>query len=241
MAALEAALAEALLKIVDNKDIADDGIIVTNTAYNLQPGQTGGVVNVESTEDIDFDMSLYNDNYVQRNITFQVGGVAIKDVFDIPVVISVPIPVGMDMDMFRILHFVSGLSEEPMVIRPALDRENRRAVFVLYQFSEFVYAELAVPKIGAGLGDVDGDGVIDSADVTLLRRFIAQTFADDTARNTWIAANGFVLANANVDGSAEYGDYRDIDAFDVTLLRQWIAAYQKFTLGVVPPIQTITQ
>jgi uncharacterized repeat protein (TIGR02543 family) len=79
-----------------------------------------------------------------------------------------------------------------------------------------------------GWGDVDGDGVITSADVTLLRRFIAANDKDD-----FIANNpSFNLANANVDGSIGNGTNGDgIDSADVTLLRRWIAASTKFPLG----------
>jgi hypothetical protein len=54
-------------------------------------------------------------------------------------------------------------------------------------------------------GDVNGDGRIDSADVTLLRRYIA-------------SGNNDSLANADVNGDGE------IDAADVTLLRHFIAS-----------------
>jgi uncharacterized repeat protein (TIGR02543 family) len=82
-------------------------------------------------------------------------------------------------------------------------------------------------RVGRGWGDVDGDGVITSADVTMLRRFIAASCKDEFMRNN----RSFTLANANVDGSSEFGDYRDIDAADVTLLRRWIASSTKFPLG----------
>jgi hypothetical protein len=70
-------------------------------------------------------------------------------------------------------------------------------------------------------GDIDGDGKIDAADVTLLRRFIA---AEDKAAFRW-QNPGFNMANARVTGSAV------ISAADITLLRRWIASSGKFTLG----------
>jgi hypothetical protein len=70
-------------------------------------------------------------------------------------------------------------------------------------------------------GDVDGDGKIDSADVTLLRRYIA---AED--KKVFLGMNtGFREDNAKVTG-------RDtITAADVTMLRRWIASGDKFDLG----------
>jgi hypothetical protein len=63
-------------------------------------------------------------------------------------------------------------------------------------------------------GDVNNDGVINAADVTLLRRYIAA--ADKTA----FRANNpsFHLHNANVDFDGQ------IDANDVSLLRRYLAA-----------------
>jgi ribosomal protein S18 len=66
-------------------------------------------------------------------------------------------------------------------------------------------------------GDVDGDGVIDSADVTLLRRYVAASDKGDFLdRNP-----GFNLENADVNGDSR------IDSADITLLRRYIAASNK--------------
>jgi hypothetical protein len=60
------------------------------------------------------------------------------------------------------------------------------------------------------------------------------TLPNQAAQDKWIADNGFVLANANVDG------IDGVNVNDVTTLRRWIAAYQKFELGK-PSAQAITQ
>jgi peptidoglycan/xylan/chitin deacetylase (PgdA/CDA1 family) len=60
-------------------------------------------------------------------------------------------------------------------------------------------------------GDVNGDGVINASDVTLLRRYIARGNNADGLGN-------FVPANANVTGVGGIG------AADVTLLREFLAA-----------------
>jgi hypothetical protein len=64
-------------------------------------------------------------------------------------------------------------------------------------------------------GDVDGDGQVNSADITLLRRYIASGLTPQE----FVSLNpAFNAANADVNGDG------DIDAEDVTLLRQYIAA-----------------
>jgi peptidoglycan/xylan/chitin deacetylase (PgdA/CDA1 family) len=71
-------------------------------------------------------------------------------------------------------------------------------------------------------GDVNGDGVVNAADVTMLRRYIA-------AGNSAAGLNGFVLANADVTGTGT----ANINALDVAQLRRRIAAAnpESVTLG----------
>jgi hypothetical protein len=72
-------------------------------------------------------------------------------------------------------------------------------------------------RAGAGFGDIDGDGVIDAADITLLRRYIA---AEN--KNTFLAANPrFNLANALLLGQGTDGP----GAADVARLRQFVAGF----------------
>jgi hypothetical protein len=73
-------------------------------------------------------------------------------------------------------------------------------------------------------GDVDGNGYINAADVTALRRYIA---ASDkvafVAENPW-----FNEANADANGDGK------IDAADVTLLRKYLAATDPLTVILGP-------
>jgi uncharacterized repeat protein (TIGR02543 family) len=79
---------------------------------------------------------------------------------------------------------------------------------------------LCLVCLGAGeaFGDIDGDGNINSADVTLLRRYIA---AEDKPLVT-----GIKLTNAKVTPGTG-----DVSAADITMLRRWIASPDKFPLG----------
>lgn len=66
------------------------------------------------------------------------------------------------------------------------------------------------------IGDIDGDGTVDAADITLLRRYIA---AED--KDAFLRENPrFNLTNADVNG-----DYI-INAADVALLRLWVAGWR---------------
>ena len=74
-------------------------------------------------------------------------------------------------------------------------------------------------------GDVNGDGIVNAADSTLLRRLLA---AED--RDAFIAANphiNFNMLNADVDGNGT------IDIDDLILLRQYLAAADPFELQLV--------
>jgi hypothetical protein len=79
-------------------------------------------------------------------------------------------------------------------------------------------------------GDANGDGVINAADTTAIRRYIAASDKETFfAENTW-----FNLANANVLGRFdEYGD-PIIDSADVTRLRQFLAATDPATVPLGP-------
>jgi peptidoglycan/xylan/chitin deacetylase (PgdA/CDA1 family) len=77
--------------------------------------------------------------------------------------------------------------------------------------------------VGAGPGDVNGDGIINAADVTMLRRYIA--------RGNATGLTGFVEANAHTVGA------QTITTADVTRLRDWLAATDPATVPLVgkPP------
>jgi peptidoglycan/xylan/chitin deacetylase (PgdA/CDA1 family) len=98
--------------------------------------------------------------------------------------------------------------------------------------------DIGTPLLGSSnpnAGDVNGDGAVNAADTTMLRRYIA-------AGNNAAGLNNFQLANADVNGDGV------INSLDVTKLRQHIAATDPSTVplggtgsGVVPladrPIQ----
>jgi hypothetical protein len=64
---------------------------------------------------------------------------------DVPVMITIPIPEGMDPDKFRILHFYAGAlsPDEFDIIVPILNEDKTTATFILTRFSEFAFVELA--------------------------------------------------------------------------------------------------
>jgi hypothetical protein len=64
-------------------------------------------------------------------------------------------------------------------------------------------------------GDVDGDGHINSADATFLRRFLASDLSPQEFRDL---NPSFNIYNADVNGDGR------IDTADVTLLRKWIVS-----------------
>jgi hypothetical protein len=74
-------------------------------------------------------------------------------------------------------------------------------------------------------GDVDGNGVINAADTTMLRRFIASGQTPEEFRE-WNP--DFNPANADVNGNGT------IDAADVTLLRRYLAATDPSTVHLGP-------
>jgi hypothetical protein len=77
-------------------------------------------------------------------------------------------------------------------------------------------------------GDVDGNGYINSADVTMLRRYIAHMAAGGTTAQFEAANPGFNVNNADVNGNGT------IDFADVTLLRRYVAATDPATVRLGP-------
>jgi hypothetical protein len=199
-------------------DSVIDGVEITGAGLNADGGEVTLSI-TPSDADVEFDEGKYL-NGIQHNITLEGEGVT-PEQLAVPVMITVPIPAGFDPDRFRILHFFADGSYTLIV--PQISEDRTTASFVLTRFSVFVFVE-----VRPNYGDIDNDGVIDSADVTLLRRFIAQNFANDAVRDVWIAANGFNLTNAHVRGESY------ISPADVTLLRRYIAAYNKSTVPLGP-------
>jgi PKD repeat protein len=73
-------------------------------------------------------------------------------------------------------------------------------------------------------GDVNGDGVINAADITLLRRYIAATDKEEFRENN----KTFVPENADANGDGV------IDTADVTLLRKHLTATNPATVPLGP-------
>jgi hypothetical protein len=102
----------------------------------------------------------------------------------------------------------------------AFDRNHTVAYFVTVEATEdvnpFSGRMMAIAERFVLFGDVDGDGVIDAADITLLRRWIA-------AENKWL----FEQENPrfNIDNARVLGQSGDPGAADVARLRQYIAGF----------------
>jgi RHS repeat-associated protein len=79
-------------------------------------------------------------------------------------------------------------------------------------------------------GDVNGDGVIDAADVTMLRSYIAARAGNEDTYAAFLAANpNFNRANADVNGDGF------INSADVTQLRRYLAATVPATVQLGAP------
>jgi alpha-tubulin suppressor-like RCC1 family protein len=79
-------------------------------------------------------------------------------------------------------------------------------------------------RCGPVYGDVDGDGKIDSADATFLRRFISYRASDGTVESFIEKNPSFKRFNADVNGDGK------ITAEDLTMLRRYISG-RTATLG----------
>lgn len=92
-------------------------------------------------------------------------------------------------------------------------------------WTDFIIVEMGPPPF---YGDVDGNGYINSADVTLLRRYVAHIGTGGTLAQFEAAHPNFDARNADVNG-------RDgINAADVTLLRRYVAATDPSSVRLGP-------
>jgi hypothetical protein len=94
------------------------------------------------------------------------------------------------------------------------------------RFKSWVYLEEVpgiieanTPGLTHRYGDVDGDGFINSADVTLLRRYVATALED---RAAFVANNAFNLANAHISGKYGPDGLPFIAGEDITKLREYL-------------------
>jgi hypothetical protein len=91
-------------------------------------------------------------------------------------------------------------------------------------------AEYIPDDDGVLWGDVNGDGVVNSADVSMLRSYISAKAGSEEAVAAWLEANpNFNPANADANGDGF------INSADTTLIRRWIAATDKTTVKFGPP------
>jgi hypothetical protein len=85
-----------------------------------------------------------------------------------------------------------------------------------------------IELIFAGFGDVNGNGEIDAADVTMLRNYIAYVAGSGSTASFYTRNPGFNLLAADVNGDGF------INSADITLLRRWLAATEKSTVPLGP-------
>ena len=117
----------------------------------------------KSDADVTIDGTLYK-NVIKVHITLD-GSDIDPEKLAVPVVITVPVPKGIDPKKFVILHYDSnGVSYE--LITPIINSDGT-ASFILTYFSEFVFAEEAEDELIAP-GDVNKDGKVDATDLSML-------------------------------------------------------------------------
>ena len=100
---------------------------------------------------------------------------------NVPVLVDMPVPAGMDPDTLVILHYPSS-GGAPMVIRPYIYLAGTQTYmqFTLLSFSDFAVTE---PLSGNALpGDVNGDGLVDGRDVVRLMNFLAEEIDPETSK-----------------------------------------------------------
>jgi Cohesin domain. len=187
-----------------HEDLDIDDVTIIVAGLNADPGDTVTLV-ITSSDKIFIDNGYTN--CISLNISLQIDGTEIP--LNVPVKITVPVPTGFDPDKFVILHFTNDETFE--AITPIINGDGT-ASFTVTQFSDFIFAELNEVGEQIMYGDVNGDGKVDTKDITLLRQYVAD----------WDVTIDLDAADVNGDGK--------VDTKDITLLRQYVADWD-VTLG----------
>jgi hypothetical protein len=91
-----------------------------------------------------------------------------------------------------------------------------------------------IPPQRVKYGDVNGDGMVNAGDYTLVRRYILRSITEFTDSNGNIYANGKIAGDVNDDGKINAGDY--------TLIRRYILSqiniFPAEDIVVSQPLQT---
>jgi hypothetical protein len=126
--------------IADAIGFGSDDVAIVGAGLNVT---SGAVVLSILPSQIEDDVHTDYTNAIRFHMTLTGAGIDPKNL-DVPVMITIPIPAGMDPDKFRILHFYAGDSD-PDAYREIDYQLNGdgTVTFVLASFSEFAFVELA--------------------------------------------------------------------------------------------------
>ncbi|MBQ2855067.1 MAG: hypothetical protein IJE81_06295 [Oscillospiraceae bacterium] len=110
------------------------------------------------------------DNSVAVSFSMDLTNVEDSENLDVPVQITLPVPATINPDFLVILHYHAATGD-PEIIYPFIYTENGQlyAEFVLTSFSDFIMTEAVQPDHTPG--DMNGDGVVNDADVEQLLWF----------------------------------------------------------------------
>lgn len=191
-------------------EIDDRESLVQGAALNMTSGSVNIIIDDVSGEDYVSD--VYNEliPFEMRAEATEANGTRVdfSKELDVPLLITLPIPTGMNTDGIKILHYGSDGTVE--VITPDVNVQNRTVTFTVVHFSVFAFAQGKSYVIG----DVNCDEKVNAADRIYLARYLAG----------W---SGYVIENMD---AADVNHDGKVNAADRIYLARYLAGWGGYVL-----------
>ena len=178
---------------------------VIGAGLNTPANSDEGISLVISKPKKEHEVPKGYDSAVALKFSMDLSNVDNTEKLEVPVLITMPIPKGIDPGKLAIIHYHNDGTSE-IISKLNVDKRNHTVTFVLTSFSDFTITQTA-PEEEILWGDASGDGKVNAMDATRILRYAAKLIAEDKI--------DLIAADVNSDGR--------VNAMDATRILRYAA------------------